>query len=280
VSFTLLPEQIKDLRQEFEKFDRDGSGEITLEDMKEVLLNCSQRPGSDFSVGTLTEAEAELIFDSLHLNTKETTIKWHKFITAGLSRCNYDDRNLRLAFNRLDHNEKGFINIDDLNDMLRSNDGSMDKVILEMWKDGMESVRCKCKDKIYFEDFQCFFKGHATKPDVSGSLDPLQEDAEYSESSMAECTQSNRFSPKRRASKRVSLNSTRLLASALALGIEDDLDSSHRLADDDESDELMSIGQNDVSSQFASDRSFSRMPPRRRSSGAILIKSRSIGVWD
>ena len=104
VSFTLLPEQIKDLKQEFEKVDRDGSGEITLDELKEVLLIYNDR---DPSLSALTEDEVERIFDSLHLNTKEKTIKWHKFITAGLSQCNYDDRNLRLAFNRLDHSRKG-----------------------------------------------------------------------------------------------------------------------------------------------------------------------------
>ena len=103
VSFTLMPGQIKDLKQEFEKVDSDGSGEVTLENLREVLLN---RVGVD-SLGTHTEEEVETIFNSLRLNTKETTIKWHKFITAGLSRCDYDDRNLRLAFNRLDHTGKG-----------------------------------------------------------------------------------------------------------------------------------------------------------------------------
>ena len=105
VSFTLLPEQIKGLKEEFEKIDRDGDGEITLEELKEVLLN--HRTGSDTSFNTLTENEIELIFDSFHIKTKGKTIKWHKFITAGLSRCDFDDRNLRLAFNRLDHSDKG-----------------------------------------------------------------------------------------------------------------------------------------------------------------------------
>ena len=38
LSFTLLPEQIKDLRTEFEKIDTDGTGEITLNSLKQVLL--------------------------------------------------------------------------------------------------------------------------------------------------------------------------------------------------------------------------------------------------
>ncbi len=109
VSFTLLPEQIMGLKEEFEKLDIDGNGEITLEELKEVLLESheSDLGESTRSLVSLTEDEVELIFDSLHLNTKEKTIKWHQFISAGLSQCHYDDRNLRLAFNRLDHGGKG-----------------------------------------------------------------------------------------------------------------------------------------------------------------------------
>ena len=38
VSFALLPDQIQDLRKEFEKLDKDGSGEISLAALKGVLL--------------------------------------------------------------------------------------------------------------------------------------------------------------------------------------------------------------------------------------------------
>ena len=38
IGFTLLPQQIKDLRKEFEKLDVEQSGEISLYSLKEVLL--------------------------------------------------------------------------------------------------------------------------------------------------------------------------------------------------------------------------------------------------
>ena len=104
VSFTLTPVQIKGLRHEFEKIDRDGRGEITLDDLKEVLLN---RVEASPLVSLTTEEEVEAIFDSLRLKKTETTIRWHEFIAAGLSRADYDNRNLRLAFNRFDKDGKG-----------------------------------------------------------------------------------------------------------------------------------------------------------------------------
>jgi len=278
VSFTLLPEQIKDLKQEFEKVDRDGNGEITLDELKEVLLTYQDRsdsPTNEYS--TLTEHEVELIFDSLHLNTKEKTIKWHKFITAGLSQCDYDDRNLRLAFNRLDHSGKGFITINDLNEMLRSKDGSMDEVILEMWKEGVKSVRCKSKDRINFEDFQCFFKCHT--PD---RMDTLQENSISNHPALSRSNHNN-------TTKRMSLTSERLLASTLSLGL-DGASESHSF-EDDEVLVIPTITNNETprrsfsittNEAVASPRrsSFQR-PTRRRSSGcAILIQSRDLGVFE
>lgn len=263
VSFTLQPEQIKELKLEFEKVDRDGDGEITLNELKEVLLHYND----DTSLGSLTDEEVEMIFDSLHLNTKEKTIKWHKFITAGLSQCDYDDRNLRLAFNRLDHTGKGYITLNDLNEMLRSNDGSMDEIILEMWREGMKTVRCKNKNRIYFADFQCFFKGghacgqHHHDPSLHDSCSsPALLETKYSSHSK----------------KRVSVTTERLLASTLALDV--DITESSFADEDSFSDVIASVP---PMSPPSFGRSSLRMPSGRRTSGcAVLIQSRDVGVFD
>lgn len=103
LSFTLLPEQIKDLRREFEKMDTDGSGEISLSALKQVLVT---NAGAG-SLGALTEEEVEDIFNAMRVRKTDTRIHWHEFIAAGLSQCQVDDRNLRLAFDRLDSDHKG-----------------------------------------------------------------------------------------------------------------------------------------------------------------------------
>ncbi len=103
LSFTLLPDQIKDLRKEFETLDTDGSGEISLLSLKQVLVT---NAGAG-SLGALTEEEVEDIFNAMRVKKTETTIRWHEFIAAGLSQCEVDDRNLRLAFDRLDNDHKG-----------------------------------------------------------------------------------------------------------------------------------------------------------------------------
>ena len=103
LSFTLLPHQIRGLREEFEKMNTDGSGEISLSSLKRVLLDnaCSG------SLGALKEAEVEDIFNALRVVKSEPRIHYHEFIAAGLSLCHVDDRNLRLAFDRLDREHKG-----------------------------------------------------------------------------------------------------------------------------------------------------------------------------
>jgi calcium-dependent protein kinase len=63
LSFTLLPDQIKDLRNEFEKMDTDGSGEISLFALKQVLLH-AEKAGL---LGSLTEGEVEDIFNAMRM---------------------------------------------------------------------------------------------------------------------------------------------------------------------------------------------------------------------
>lgn len=103
LSFTLLPEQIVDLRQEFQKVDPEGAGEISLETLKQVLKDSAE----EGALGALTEDEVEKIFDALRISKKDSMIRWHEFIAAGLSQCNFDERNLKLAFDRLDYDRKG-----------------------------------------------------------------------------------------------------------------------------------------------------------------------------
>lgn len=74
LSFTLLPDQIQDLRREFEKMDTDGSGEISLAGLKHVLM---ENAGAG-SLGALTEEEVEDIFNAMRVRKTETRIHWHE----------------------------------------------------------------------------------------------------------------------------------------------------------------------------------------------------------
>mmetsp|Transcript_2897 Transcript_2897/g.8124 ORF Transcript_2897/g.8124 Transcript_2897/m.8124 type:complete len:1038 (+) Transcript_2897:205-3318(+) len=154
LSFTLLPEQITDLRKEFEKMDTDGSGEISLSALKEVLVT---NAGAG-SLGALTEEEVEDIFNAMRVKKTETRIHWHEFIAAGLSQCQVDDRNLRLAFDRIDSDHKGYVTIEDVMDLLGSDSVHSEEMMRKMWGDSMKAANCN-KSRITYDDFLHLMKG-------------------------------------------------------------------------------------------------------------------------
>lgn len=158
LSFTLLPEQIQHLRKAFERYDIDGTGEISLQNLKNVLLENA----SDGSLGALTEDEIGDIFDAMRVRKSETKIHWHEFIAAGLSQCQVDDRNIRLAFNRLDREHKGYITFDNILDVMGATEPQEQEEIKRMYHDSLTSCRrdqTRDANHIYYEDFLLLMKG-------------------------------------------------------------------------------------------------------------------------
>lgn len=179
LSFTLLPEQIVDLRKEFEKLDSHGDGEITLGSLKRILIHNAEVG----ALGALTEKEVEEIFDSIKLPVRkaETTIRWHEFLAASLSQAKVDDRNLRLAFDRLDTQRKGFITFDDLSDILGN---TTDYEALEkIWEESLLELNSRL-DRITLDDFKTIMKGRPKKEMTaflrsSPGLTPTLSDPEF-----------------------------------------------------------------------------------------------------
>eukprot|EP00567_Pseudictyota_dubia_P008196 CAMPEP_0197434504 /NCGR_PEP_ID=MMETSP1175-20131217/2217_1 /TAXON_ID=1003142 /ORGANISM="Triceratium dubium, Strain CCMP147" /LENGTH=1169 /DNA_ID=CAMNT_0042963249 /DNA_START=58 /DNA_END=3567 /DNA_ORIENTATION=- len=159
LSFTLLPDQIADLRREFEKLDTDGSGEISLSGLKQVLISNAGLG----TLGALTEEEVEDIFNAMRVRKTETRIHWHEFIAAGLSQCKVDDRNLKLAFDRLDADHKGYITFENVTDLLGDDPSHSEDAMRRMWGDSMKACNCM-HAHITYEDFLLLMKGQ-TKPD-------------------------------------------------------------------------------------------------------------------
>lgn len=154
LSFTLLPDQISDLRKEFSKLDIDGSGEISLRGLKMVLM----RGAGAGSLGALTEEEIEDIFNAMRVRKSETRIHWHEFIAAGLSQCKVDERNLKLAFDRLDADHKGYVTFDNIMDMMGRDGAESEDEMKAMWASSMKA--CKCSDShVTYPDFLLLMKG-------------------------------------------------------------------------------------------------------------------------
>ena len=192
LSFTLLPYQIKDLRKEFEKMDTDGSGEISLSGLKEVLTTNA----SEGSLGALTEEEVEDIFNALRIEKSKTRIRWHEFIAAGLSQCEVDDHNLWLAFDRLDSDHKGvssmviillylprvlrlftnychfqFITLTDMLNLVGNNSQFTEENMQDMWGESIKAANCN-EARVTYDEFLRLMKGQTReKPrDNEGSF--------------------------------------------------------------------------------------------------------------
>jgi len=165
LSFTLLPDQIKDLRKEFEIMDTDGTGEISLDNLKQVLVSNAEAG----SLGALTEEEVVDIFNAMRVNKEETTIHWHEFIAAGLTQCRVDDRNLRLAFDRLDSDHKGYITLNDIVNLVGSDDVANEQM-REMWTESMNNVG-STQQHITYDHFLLIMKGQTEKAVMQHHID-------------------------------------------------------------------------------------------------------------
>jgi calcium-dependent protein kinase len=151
LAFTLQPEQIRGLHQEFEKMDVDGKGEISLSKFKDALLDQSGEH-------SLSEAEIEEIFSGLKVRDTDTSIQWHEFLATCLSQCHIDDRNIRLAFERLDTERKGFITWQDLQrsmDMYGSADSKHD--LQHIWVNHIIDYKIN-KQHMTYDDFYSLLK--------------------------------------------------------------------------------------------------------------------------
>jgi calcium-dependent protein kinase len=153
ISFTLIPEQINELRKEFECVDTDRTGEITFESLKSILTDSA----ASGNMGALTEDEVRTIFLSLKMDKKALTIHYHEFIAACLSQCDVDERNLRLAFDRIDSERKGFITVDDAMDMMGC-DGSEESV-RKMFNEAHKKCWASKEAQLSYEDFVRLMKG-------------------------------------------------------------------------------------------------------------------------
>jgi len=91
----------------------------------------------------------------------ETSIHWHDFIAAGLSQCQVDDRNLRLAFERLDQDHKGYITFENVMDLMGDGSFENEDQMLKMWGESMKDVNLRF---INYDDFVLLMKGQKRDP--------------------------------------------------------------------------------------------------------------------
>ena len=152
LSFTLLPEQLGDIRVEFEKMDTDGLGEISLGCMLKVLTRSSEGQEG------LSETEIKDIFETMKVGKAEPNVHWHEFVAACLPECHVDERNIRVAFDRLDLDHNGFITFDEIIQLIARDANENEDVLRQTWAESVEEYHCQ-KSQFNFDDFSHLVHG-------------------------------------------------------------------------------------------------------------------------
>lgn len=123
LSYFLLPNQVNDLRQDFLVLNgSNGSGEISLKNFKRILMDKMNA----------NEDEIEAIFSAMRVSKLERRIHWHEFVAACMKN-RYDDRNIKIAFDRIDVDRKGFITIQNILDIIGVDKNRQDDEAKVLW---------------------------------------------------------------------------------------------------------------------------------------------------
>jgi len=148
LSFSLVPYQVQDLYQEFEKINSDGSGMISLEELKKALVARKTK-----SKRRLKEGDVVDIFHAMQIWNSEKNIEWHEFIAAVLLSHNIvREHNVFLTFERLDSGHKGYITFDDIWDLIGSYDPQKKMSYEKLFKEEISDLSCK-SGRVLLEDF-------------------------------------------------------------------------------------------------------------------------------
>jgi len=142
----------------------------------------------------LKEEEVECIFNVMHVGKTATCVHWHEFIAAVLRQCKVDERNLKLAFDRLDSDHKGYTTFENIRDLMSLDAADSEDDLRLMWNESMNCYHIQ-NSQITYESFllsmawytekdlQCIRPSVSTLclSDLSGSLSSLRFSEEKTE---------------------------------------------------------------------------------------------------
>jgi calcium-dependent protein kinase len=122
VAYALTTEELTNLRAEFDKFDTNSTGTISLEALRRVFE----------ANGSLSDDEISEIFRGIDFEGTGT-ISYHELIAAMLVKHSQNIEDLKLAFDRMAHH-KDYITFQDIRDVLGKDytDEDTERMLTEM----------------------------------------------------------------------------------------------------------------------------------------------------
>ncbi|EEA21351.1 hypothetical protein TMatcc_009247 [Talaromyces marneffei ATCC 18224] len=130
---SLTEEQIARFREAFAVFDKDGNGEITADELREVMRSLGQNP---------TESELQDIVNELDVD-RTGTIDFDEFLTMMVhkGKATDEEAELRAAFEVFDQDGSGTISADEMRRVMKSigedlTDAEIEEMIKEADTDG------------------------------------------------------------------------------------------------------------------------------------------------
>ena len=166
LSHTLLPVNITDLRDQFNRFDRSETGDITLADLRTFMAQSQGYP------------EEHLSFLLLNLNIDQTgKISYHEFLAATINRKHFSEQNLQLAFEAIAHNRACITSLD-IKLLLGSTKYDLDMIMEEVGltaesRIDFEAVTQVFVHPIYLFLFSLSFLLMITTAHLSGTVIPI-----------------------------------------------------------------------------------------------------------
>ncbi|RAO69366.1 uncharacterized protein BHQ10_005378 [Talaromyces amestolkiae] len=134
---SLSEEQIARFREAFAVFDKDGNGEITAEELRDVMRSLGQNP---------TESELQDIVNELDVD-HTGTIDFDEFLTMMIhkGKATDEEAELRAAFEVFDRDGSGTISADGMRHVMKSigeelTDAEIEEMIREADTDGNGSI--------------------------------------------------------------------------------------------------------------------------------------------
>ncbi|XP_022769240.1 calcium-dependent protein kinase 29 isoform X1 [Durio zibethinus] len=145
IAESLSSEEIKGLTQMFKNIDTDGSGTITLEELRDGLARLGSK---------LTETEIKQLMDAADVD-KSGSIDYIEFVTATMHRHRLEsEENIKQAFKFFDKDSSGFITRDELRQAMTEygmgDEATIDEVIEDVDTDG--------DGRINYEEFVAMMK--------------------------------------------------------------------------------------------------------------------------